>query len=85
MKAPMIPTASTPRYIRLAGSPSLPMMPTPRLSQTRMNAAAIATPTANRYVGLYVFIVPPGLMDPGLMDSVVLCTLFSKVMQDSAK
>jgi hypothetical protein len=39
MRALMIPTASTPKYIRLAGSPSLPIRPTPRLSQTRMHAA----------------------------------------------
>jgi hypothetical protein len=37
MRAPMIPTASTPKYIRLAGSPALPMVPAPRPSQTRMN------------------------------------------------
>ena len=42
----MIPMASTPKYIRLAGSPSLPIMPTPKLSQTKMSAAAIATPAA---------------------------------------
>jgi hypothetical protein len=46
--APMIPTASTPKYIRLAGSLSAPMMPTLRLSQTRINTAASARPMADR-------------------------------------
>ena len=49
MTAPMIATASTPPFIKLAGSSSLPFRPTARLIQTRMKAAATVTPAAARY------------------------------------
>ncbi len=47
--APIIPTTSTPPYIRFAGLPSFPMMPTAAFIQMRRNAARSAMPTANRY------------------------------------
>lgn len=36
----MIPMATTPTFIRLAGLCSLPMIPTARLNQVRINAVA---------------------------------------------
>jgi len=55
MPAPMSPTASTPKYIPLAGSPSLPMMPTPRLNQARRIAAASAMLAAGSAGGSHGF------------------------------
>ena len=47
--APMIPTASTPAYIKSAASPSAPMRPTAPTTHTRINAVASAAPTAYRH------------------------------------
>src|SRR3712207_2497329 len=64
MMTPTIPTASTPTYIELAGSPESPMMPTARFIQTRRNAAASATPTANRYTILPAFLATSSYVRP---------------------
>ena len=52
-------TATTPMYIKSASSPARPRTPTARTIQTRVNAAASTTPTADRYavfVGLHRFL-----------------------------
>ena len=46
---PITPTATTPTYIMLDGSPSAPITPTPAATQPKMSAVASAMPTADRY------------------------------------
>ena len=46
MLAPIIPTASTPTYMRLAELPSSPIISSARFTQMRIKAAASATAMA---------------------------------------
>ena len=78
MMAPMIPTASTPKYIKLAGLFSDPMIPTAPFTPTRMNAVTSATPTADRYAELSVFFISL-LIGVGWGRSISVCSLLHKI------